>query len=109
MTRPLRPSRSPGNRRRSCRSSGVVGWNSSGPVEEAEQGRRIVEQARSAPSPHACTRIRPASAVTRSVAGPSGVRVARQTSPRAIRIVGSPEPRRWGARTWVMLTGVREG
>ena len=40
----------------------------------------------------ASTRKAPVSPVMRIVAGPSGVREARQTSPPAIRIVGSPLP-----------------
>jgi len=62
--------------------------------------------AQAAPGPHACARIAALSATSRSVAGPSGVRVARHAEPsREKRSVGSPGPRRWIASVRRRSTG----
>ena len=65
----------------------------------------------SAPSPHASawSSAVAGDSVRWIVAGPSGVRVARQTDPGSIRIVGSPVPRRSGKSVRARSTGTSVG
>ena len=86
-----RPMRNPGAaaRARATTSSGTGRSNGASPAPTSA-GTRSSSQ--SAPGPQAARRRRSPSHHSRRVPGPSGVRVARQTSAAVTRVVGSPRP-----------------
>ncbi len=85
------------SRRASSRMSGLVGPQLGRVVAPRRGGPAPVSRAHAAPGPQARSRTSTAGdSVTSSVAGPSGVRVARQARRRSRRIAGSPRPRRSG-------------
>ncbi|MCO5606194.1 hypothetical protein L7F22_060381 [Adiantum nelumboides] len=104
-TRPVEPSRSPGRRRCASATSGWCATNADGSSSApSSDGSRSTSQAAPGPQPVARTvPCGPPSARRRiaTVAGPAGVVETRQiTAPStAVRQVGSPRPRRSGART----------
>ena len=86
----------PGSGGRARRSRDAAAGSPCGRREPDQAGH--ADEARSAPGPHASADTVSPWTSSATVAGPSAVRVARQQRRSARRIVGSPYPRRSGAR-----------
>ena len=78
-------------------------------VEQAGHRRAVLEGPARLPSPQARTRSAPSAIARWTVAGPSGVRVARQMPSAPMRIVGSPRPRQSGPSVRRRSSGTSSG
>ena len=105
-TRPVRGTRQPGCRRHSSRTTG---WRGRKPLgsSSAPSIAGSSSSTRPAPGPQAVAATSYPELVTtsRTVAGPSTVRVAHQTPARPTWIVGSPDPRDSGPSVVTRSTG----
>ncbi len=102
ITSPVRPMRQWRWVRHPAATSGWWCGSKADGSSSAPSSAGIRSSAHSAPGPQARPRTSPADALgcTHSVAGPSGVRMARQIRPdSSCRCVGSPAPRRCGRST----------